>query len=153
MIYLANRGKIKVVNKELKMAEGTITHFKEFDPDSSLIFSQRVFEAIGSTVYGFKPEEVTEENVTLIVIQAESGSRTSATACTEVKIDIEADEWPKDALGLFLPIEVARERCHAIKQNVGRLLIGGVNNEDGKLVNVWTRLIPITGWYGVNYQC
>ncbi|HSX46721.1 MAG TPA: hypothetical protein VLF87_01890 [Patescibacteria group bacterium] len=130
------------------MAETTITHFKEFDPERVLAFADKVMQTVGVEVYGIEYGETTPENVTLIVNQAGPGSKTSASSGTEVKIDLDDEEWPGDATGVPHTFEAAKDNCLQLKYNIGQSLLGGVNEAGEAIVNVWVRQFPATGWYG-----
>lgn len=133
------------------MAEITITHFKDFNSELESCFNDRASKAAGGVVYHKEPDEVTTEDITLIVTHALPGSRTSATAGTEMKIDLDDEEWPLTEEGMYVPPTIAKQKALDIKRNVGRLLVGGVNNELGAVVNVWVRLFAVTGWWGEGY--
>ncbi len=134
------------------MAEAIITHFHEFRPDKVIQFSQAVFEAVGLVVYDIPPEEITTKDITLVVVQAGPGSCTSATAGTEVKVDLDDEEWPLNAHFVKESAEAAKQNCLRIKQALGVALLGGVEKEQGAIVNVWVRQFVATGWYGDGYQ-
>lgn len=134
------------------MAEAIITHFKDFEEGRSLEFSRRVMQTVGREVYGLAPQEVTTRDITLIVIRAGLGSETSAISGTEVKIDLDDEEWPTDNNGLRGGPESAKEKCEQLKRSIGEILLGGVNGEQGAVVNIWVRQFHATGWYGEGYQ-
>lgn len=134
------------------MAEATITHFRDFDELKALSFSKKVMNSVGLEVYGIQPDQVTSKDVTLIVRWAANGSVSSATSGTEVKIDLDDEEWPTDKVGVRSGPETAKAKCERLKLAIGKALLGGVNNEEQAIVNVWIRQFPATGWYGEGYQ-
>lgn len=138
--------------KERIMAEATITHFKEFEPERALRFAEKVMQVVGVEIYGIEYGEVTTKDVTLIVQSAQAGSATSASAGTEVKIDLDDEEWPRDHQNIMVPYTGVKYQCRDLKNAIGDTLLGGVNEEEGAIVNVWVRQFPATGWYGVGYQ-
>lgn len=133
------------------MAEATITHFQEFEPAALKAFARYTMRGVGLAVYD-SLERGTPQDVTVISLTAGPGSMTSATAGTEVKIDLDSEEWSLDEFNDYKAAQQAAEaRCRAIKQQLGLWLLGGVNNERDAIVNVWVRQFPATGWYGEGY--
>jgi len=48
-------------------------------------------------------------------------------------------------------VTYAKEQCQRIKQALGMALVGGVNQQEGQVVNVWVRQFGATVWYGEGY--
>lgn len=130
------------------MAEATITHFKEFDHEAMAVFGEKVRLTVGEVVYGFDLTDVPADAVTVIVSLAGPGSSTSATASSEVKVDLAEEQW-EIVDGLRVDAEAAIAKAQGYAHAIGARLVGGVTEVEGANVNVWVRQFAATGWHCV----
>ncbi len=134
------------------MAEATIIHFKEFEENRLDAFGEKVRLLVANVVYGLDVEEVEPSTVTVVSLTAGPGSYTSASSGTEVKVDLAEEIWPKDVEGCMLDVDEAIARARVISRAVKLCLAGGVNGEEGAVVNVWARQFAATGWQDANSE-
>ncbi len=127
------------------MAETTITHFADFPEDDLVAFGEKVRLVTGAVVYGLDPLQMEPDTVTVISQTAGPGSHSSASAGSEVKVDLAEAEWPRRG-GRRSGPEVATQQAQHFAKLIGASLVGGVCETDGVSVNVWVRQFAATGW-------
>ena len=138
------------------MAQADISHFRDFPEERRASFKDRVKDAVAKIIYGVEgykeipfPNGVTARTFNLDPKDSDSDSPSG----TEVMVDLDFEEWPRDEVGIRISPELLSVKLLVVGYDIGALLKGGVMNEPDKPVNVWPRQMVATGWYdGTDYE-
>lgn len=132
------------------MAQADISHFRDFPLPKRVEFKDRVKNAVAKAIYSVDsyedipfPNGVTARTFNLDPADSDSDSPSG----TEVMVDLDFEEWPRDEMGARISPELLSVKLLMVGYNIGRLLVGGVLNEASQEVNVWPRQMVATGWY------